>query len=168
VKLGRIQNFKNWSPEMVPDASTTSLGLEYFVNEGDELREAGTERAGDERLTPQRVLAPSLEERLRQAFARYDPVALGGAVGTTSALGLFVATAILLLVPYEPKGPTLSLLGNYLFGYEVTWAGSLLGSLEAGALGLGFGYVLARMINGLISAVETGLRRELQMTRILE
>ncbi len=35
--LGRIQNFKNWSPEMVPDQSKTSLGLEYFCNEGDEL-----------------------------------------------------------------------------------------------------------------------------------
>jgi protoporphyrinogen oxidase len=31
VKLGRIQNYKNWSPEMVPDASRTSLGLEYFL-----------------------------------------------------------------------------------------------------------------------------------------
>jgi protoporphyrinogen oxidase len=31
VKLGRIQNYKNWSPYMVPDASRTSLGLEYFL-----------------------------------------------------------------------------------------------------------------------------------------
>jgi protoporphyrinogen oxidase len=37
VRMGRIQNYKNWSPEMVPDATTTCLGLEYFVNEGDEL-----------------------------------------------------------------------------------------------------------------------------------
>ncbi|MFB3903310.1 MAG: NAD(P)/FAD-dependent oxidoreductase [Acidobacteriota bacterium] len=37
VKVGRIQNFKNWSPEMVPDQSKTSLGLEYFCTEGDEL-----------------------------------------------------------------------------------------------------------------------------------
>jgi protoporphyrinogen oxidase len=37
VRMGRIQNFKNWSPEMVPDLSKTCLGLEYFVNEGDEL-----------------------------------------------------------------------------------------------------------------------------------
>jgi len=37
VKLGRIQNFKNWSPKMVPDSNMTSLGLEYFCNEGDEL-----------------------------------------------------------------------------------------------------------------------------------
>ncbi len=37
VKVGRIQNFKNWSPHMVPDASKTSLGLEYFCNEGDAI-----------------------------------------------------------------------------------------------------------------------------------
>jgi protoporphyrinogen oxidase len=37
VKLGRIQNFKNWSPEMVPDQKLTCLGLEYFCFEGDGL-----------------------------------------------------------------------------------------------------------------------------------
>ena len=37
VKLGRIQNFKNWSPYMVPDPEKTCLGLEYFCFEGDEL-----------------------------------------------------------------------------------------------------------------------------------
>jgi protoporphyrinogen oxidase len=37
VKLGRIQNFKNWSRAMVPDPGKTSLGLEYFSTENDEL-----------------------------------------------------------------------------------------------------------------------------------
>jgi protoporphyrinogen oxidase len=37
VRVGRIQNFKNWSPRMVPDASMSSLGLEYFCNEGDDV-----------------------------------------------------------------------------------------------------------------------------------
>lgn len=37
VKVGRIQNFKNWSAEMVPDPSKTCLGLEYFCFEGDRL-----------------------------------------------------------------------------------------------------------------------------------
>lgn len=36
-KVGRIQNFKNWSPVMVPDSSKTCLGMEYFCNKGDEL-----------------------------------------------------------------------------------------------------------------------------------
>jgi protoporphyrinogen oxidase len=37
VKVGRIQNFKNWSPDLVPDPDRSSLGLEYFCFEGDEL-----------------------------------------------------------------------------------------------------------------------------------
>ncbi|MDE2507839.1 MAG: NAD(P)/FAD-dependent oxidoreductase [Planctomycetota bacterium] len=37
VRVGRIQNFKNWSPSLVPDPSKTSLGLEYFCFEGDDL-----------------------------------------------------------------------------------------------------------------------------------
>ena len=32
-------------------------------------------------------------------------------------------------------GPHLSLLGNYLLGYEVSWEGAVLGFFEAGAVG---------------------------------
>jgi protoporphyrinogen oxidase len=37
VKVGRIQNFNNWSRAMVPDAGRTCLGMEYFCFEGDGL-----------------------------------------------------------------------------------------------------------------------------------
>ena len=37
VQVGRIQNFKNWSPAMVPDPAKTCLGMEYFVFENDIL-----------------------------------------------------------------------------------------------------------------------------------
>ena len=37
VKLGRIQVFNNWSPYLVKDKNTISLGLEYFCNENDEF-----------------------------------------------------------------------------------------------------------------------------------
>ena len=36
VRVGRIQNFGAWSPEMVKPG-TTCLGLEYFVNVGDDM-----------------------------------------------------------------------------------------------------------------------------------
>jgi protoporphyrinogen oxidase len=36
VKVGRVQNFGSWSPEMVA-AGTSCLGLEYFCFEGDGL-----------------------------------------------------------------------------------------------------------------------------------
>ena len=35
VKVGRVQNFKSWSPELVPDPSLCCYGLEYFCFEGD-------------------------------------------------------------------------------------------------------------------------------------
>jgi len=37
VRVGRIQNFKNWSAAMAPDTEKTSIGMEYFCNEGDEI-----------------------------------------------------------------------------------------------------------------------------------
>jgi protoporphyrinogen oxidase len=37
IKMARIQNYKNWSPDMVPDSSKTSLGLEYFTSEHEEM-----------------------------------------------------------------------------------------------------------------------------------
>lgn len=37
VQVGRIQNFKNWSPDMVPEPGMTCLGMEYFCSQGDDL-----------------------------------------------------------------------------------------------------------------------------------
>lgn len=37
VKVGRVQNYGNWSPDMVPDPAKSGLGLEYFCTEGDDL-----------------------------------------------------------------------------------------------------------------------------------
>jgi len=43
VKVGRVQCFKNWSPDMVPAGEVSSLGLEYFCSEGDDLWNAADE-----------------------------------------------------------------------------------------------------------------------------
>ena len=37
VRVGRIQNYRSWSPSMVPAPGVYSIGLEYFCFEGDEL-----------------------------------------------------------------------------------------------------------------------------------
>ena len=37
VKVGRIQNFRAWSPEMLPNQNTASIGMEYFCRTGDEI-----------------------------------------------------------------------------------------------------------------------------------
>ncbi len=260
VKVGRIQNFKNWSPEMVPDARMTSLGLEYFVEQGDETwrasdaelialatREcvrlgfcassevldghvvrmpkaypvyAGQWKAalatirryldtfsnlqlvgrngqhrynnqdhsmvtamyaarniagarydvwdvnvdavyqeevrrtdspvGDRRVPVRHETEIDVVAMIRQAFARFDPVALGTALSVTLGVGLFLATAILLVKGGEPLGPNLALLSSYFLGYTVSWGGALLGLIEGGIGGFAFGYLLARLINFVI------------------
>ena len=268
VKVGRIQNFKNWSPDMVPDPARTALGLEYFVQENDDVwsmddadlielgrreiaalnlasaedvldgavvrmpkaypvydgkyqaalrvirgwlagienlqligrngqhrynnqdhsmvtavyasqnimgdnhniwdvnveddyheerREVSSAAAGGDRLVPGQVAKPSIEETLSEIFAKYDAVALGSAVGSIAGVLLFAATAILLVKGGETIGPNLSLLGNYLLGYQVSWGGAFLGLIEAGVGGFGFGWVLARMINAVINREERQL-----------
>jgi protoporphyrinogen oxidase len=37
VKVGRVQNFRAWSEEMVPNPNQASIGMEYFCHEGDGL-----------------------------------------------------------------------------------------------------------------------------------
>ena len=43
VQVGRIQNFNNWSKDLVPVEGQTVLGLEYFCFEGDGLWESSNE-----------------------------------------------------------------------------------------------------------------------------
>jgi protoporphyrinogen oxidase len=82
VKVGRIQNFKNWSPDMVPDQSKTCLGLEYFCFEGDGLwtatDDALVDRARKE-LAQLGICRPEeifdgVVVRQRKAYPVYDDV----------------------------------------------------------------------------------------------
>lgn len=80
VKVGRIQNFKNWSPDMVPDQATTCLGLEYFCNEDDDLwamkDEAlialGTAELSQLGLVNPDLVVDGLVIRQRKAYPVYD------------------------------------------------------------------------------------------------
>jgi protoporphyrinogen oxidase len=80
VRLGRVQNFKNWSPFMVPDPSKTALGLEYFCTEGDNLWNMPDEeliKLGSEEITRLGLAqADEIEDgtvvRMRKAYPVYD------------------------------------------------------------------------------------------------
>lgn len=276
VKLGRIQNYKNWSPEMVADPEKTALGLEYFVQEDDDVWSSSDEdlielgkrecatlglanpddvidgtvirmpkaypvydevyqdalaeirawleaeapnmqligrngqhrynnqdhsmmtavlaaenivagapqhdvwdvnvedeyheevQAGEnvstsgDRTTPGRVDDETIIELIEDAFARYDGVALGSAMGVIAGLGLFLATVVLVLQGGEVVGPNLSLLGNYLVGFQATWAGAAIGLVEAGIGGFGIGWLLAGLINFVIAAEEQRIVRGIE------
>jgi protoporphyrinogen oxidase len=80
VKLGRVQNFKNWSPDMVPDQKMSCLGLEYFCFEGDglwtmpdrELVELGRrEMAAIGLIDPSKVVDGTVV-RMPKAYPVYD------------------------------------------------------------------------------------------------
>lgn len=43
VRVGRIQNFRNWSADMVAPGNGTTLGMEYFCSRGDDLWEMADE-----------------------------------------------------------------------------------------------------------------------------
>lgn len=129
--------------------------------------EDATRHGVRDRLTPSRVEG-DLDDLLETAFACYDAVALGGAVGITASLGLAVATAVALLAPNHSFVPMLSLLGNYLFGYEVSWPGLAVGIVEAGLVGFGLGWITAKLINLLTLAFERDLERRLATLTTLE
>ena len=237
VRVGRIQNFKNWSPDMVPDPTKTSLGLEYFCDEGDELWSSsdadlialGTAEVARLGLTrgaavvdgcvvrvpkaypiydadyrehldrvrayvagftnlqtigrnglhrynnqdhamltgmlavrnlmqgerndlwsvntdqeyheeirePLEAVASATTAVLVPGFAKLDRMALGIAGGIVAGAALWIATIFLILKGGPHVGFHLSLLAQYLPGYRVSIAGSVIGL----AYGLGGGFV---------------------------
>jgi UDP-galactopyranose mutase len=80
VSVGRVQNFRSWSPEMVPENDKTCLGLEYFVSEGDELWTMADEdliALGTAEMEKLGLLGPGLVEkgfvvRMPKAYPMYD------------------------------------------------------------------------------------------------
>src|SRR5579864_565071 len=80
VKVGRIQNYKNWSLEMVPDSSRTSLGLEYFLWEKDvewrwpdqQLIERGIHECSKLGLIEPREVVDGTVVRMKKAYPVYD------------------------------------------------------------------------------------------------
>jgi hypothetical protein len=128
----------------------------------EEIRAEVGGAAGGDRQVPAAAPARLVEDLLREAFARYDAVALGGAVGVVAAVGLLLATVVLLLRGGSVVGPNLSLLGNYLYGFDASWRGAAVGAVEAGAGGFGLGFALGHAINWLVDRHEIGIRRRLE------
>ena len=80
VKVGRIQNFKNWSPQMVPNDTHTCLGLEYFCFEGDglwtmsdaDLVELAKQELVQLGIVPREVMEDGAVVRMPKAYPVYD------------------------------------------------------------------------------------------------
>ncbi|MGI9188803.1 MAG: NAD(P)/FAD-dependent oxidoreductase [Longimicrobiaceae bacterium] len=80
VKVGRIQNFNNWSRAMVPEPGRTCLGLEYFCFEGDglwssadeELLALARKEIGELGLADPAKVVDGCVVRMRKAYPTYD------------------------------------------------------------------------------------------------
>ncbi len=80
VKVGRIQNYKSWSPELVPDKDYCCYGLEYFCFEGDglwtssdeELIELGTQELAKLGLAIVEDVIDGCVVRQAKAYPVYD------------------------------------------------------------------------------------------------
>ena len=81
VNVGRIQNFRSWSPWMVPDPSKACVGLEFFCFAGDELWETdddelvqlGMRELEQLGLARREQLEFGFVERVPKAYPMYDP-----------------------------------------------------------------------------------------------
>ncbi len=287
VSVGRIQNFKNWSPYMVPDPAKTCLGLEYFCFEGDDLwdstdtqlielaskeletlglvnasditeghvvrmpkaypvydstyrqslatirdfvnnidnlqlvgrngmhrynnqdhsmltamlavknilgadydlwqvnmdseyLEEQTEAEGtrqqeyaDLESTQPRVpvtvnpetVASAEQALIIRAFSRLDQFALGVSVGSVSAIGILLATMILVLKGGPVVGPNMQLLSNYFQGYTVSIQGAFLAAGYCLFLGFIFGWLFAYLKNLFTAIYIFGIKKRSELNR---
>jgi protoporphyrinogen oxidase len=79
VKVGRIQNFKSWSPEMVPEPGLTCYGMEYFCFEND-----GLWNSADSEL-----IRLAMDELIRLGLASEDDIVEGTVVRQPKAYPVY-------------------------------------------------------------------------------
>jgi len=106
VKVGRVQNFRSWSPEMVPDPEIACVGLEYFCFEGD-----GLWSSGDADL-----IALATRELETLGLVRADQVVGGAVVRQEKAYPVYdesyAGHVAAMRAELEAKYPTLHLVGR--------------------------------------------------------
>jgi protoporphyrinogen oxidase len=81
VTVGRIQNFRAWSPFMVPNDKDASIGMEYFCFEGDELWS----------MSDDDLVAMATREIQQLGLARADKVKMGFVVRVHKAYPMYDA-----------------------------------------------------------------------------
>ncbi len=130
--------------------------------------------SGDIKTRLQVVAAQSArttaEERilpaLALAFAPLHKAAFGVATGAAGALGMLLVTVYVLVVP-RAQGFPLELLATYFAGYEVSWAGALIGGAWGFLVGFVAGWFIAfcRNLALALTAFSIRTRAELDQTR---
>jgi hypothetical protein len=90
---------------------------------------------------------PDQSARLSHMVVSLQAGILAFVFAIIGGLGLFLVTAWLLVKGGEHVGAHLSLLGQYLIGYSVTWKGSFIGLLYGTGIGGVLGWSIGRLYN---------------------
>jgi hypothetical protein len=87
---------------------------------------------------------------IQRAFDRTSEQGWGLALGLLAAIGLFVATVVLVIRGGPAMGAHLGLLSVYLPGYSVSWTGAFVGAAYMFFLGYGAGRTIATIYNRVV------------------
>ena len=99
------------------------------------------------------TIDPRDQQAINRVLLRMNEQGWGIAFGLLLALGLFIATNVLVLRGGEHVGAHLGLLAMYFPGYRVTFLGSLLGFVYALVVGYGTGRTIGALYNRIVDAV---------------
>jgi hypothetical protein len=116
--------------------------------------------------TGQTETTDTLSRSATLLFAPLDKRAFGAAIGVAAGLVIFLVTAINLSMHSSPW-TGLGLLGQYLTGYSISWAGAFIGLAWGFAVGFCAGWFVA-FVRNLVMAVSLFIlqtRAELDDTR---
>lgn len=91
------------------------------------------------------------DQMIIQSLAKLDGVALGIAMGVLFGFAILFATNFLLYKGGEVVGPNLSLLSQFFPGYEVSFAGSLVGLFYGLIAGFTAGWLIAFVRNFVLA-----------------
>jgi hypothetical protein len=97
------------------------------------------------------MVKDSLEELVLTRLVRFNATLQGVVTGLVVGVGIFIATNWLLLQAEEGEvvGPHLGLLAQFFIGYEVTFAGSLIGFCYGFVSGFAAGYAVSFIYNSI-------------------
>jgi protoporphyrinogen oxidase len=75
VRVGRIQNYRSWSPWMVPDETKACVGLEYFCFQGDDLWNAPDDELVELAISELDTLGLARRDALHRGYVTRVPLA---------------------------------------------------------------------------------------------
>lgn len=95
-----------------------------------------------------------LEKIVLTKLVRLNGVVSGLVTGIIAGMGLFLVTNWLVIKGGELVGPHLALVGQFLYGYSVTFVGSLIGLAYGLVIGFIVGYTVAFLYNWILKLQE--------------